>query len=153
MHHYYYYYYYYYYYCYFSYFPEFYPSCYTEKRLNLKKLYAEIERKDIDDYGDILDPPTPILLNGGTSAGGYGNGNRNKNKKRIVGVGGHQSGSDTEGDTKKGKSSSSQIFDKIFFALQGTTSAVVPQLKKIIDSNSSSETDSESGSKSGTGTD
>ena len=26
-------------------FPEFYPSCYTEKRLNLRKLYSEIERK------------------------------------------------------------------------------------------------------------
>lgn len=26
-------------------FPEFYPSCYTEKRLNLRKLFAEVERK------------------------------------------------------------------------------------------------------------
>lgn len=29
-------------------FPEFYPSCYTEKRLNLRKLYSEIERKKDD---------------------------------------------------------------------------------------------------------
>merc|ERR1711988_535601 len=35
-------------------FPEFYPSCYTEKRLNLRKLYSEIERKK-DELGDILD--------------------------------------------------------------------------------------------------
>jgi hypothetical protein len=26
-------------------FPEFFPSCYTEKRLNLRKLFAEVERK------------------------------------------------------------------------------------------------------------
>jgi hypothetical protein len=31
------------------YFPDFFPSCYTEKRLNLRKLYAEIEQKDVKD--------------------------------------------------------------------------------------------------------
>eukprot|EP00596_Hydrurales_sp_CCMP1899_P004013 CAMPEP_0119044008 /NCGR_PEP_ID=MMETSP1177-20130426/27858_1 /TAXON_ID=2985 /ORGANISM="Ochromonas sp, Strain CCMP1899" /LENGTH=442 /DNA_ID=CAMNT_0007013349 /DNA_START=469 /DNA_END=1797 /DNA_ORIENTATION=+ len=30
-------------------FPDFFPSCYTEKRLNLRRLYAEIERKNNDD--------------------------------------------------------------------------------------------------------
>ena len=30
-------------------FPDFFPSCYTEKRLNLRRLYAEIERKNDDD--------------------------------------------------------------------------------------------------------
>jgi hypothetical protein len=30
-------------------FPDFFPSCYTEKRLNLRKLYAEIERKSDED--------------------------------------------------------------------------------------------------------
>ena len=34
-------------------FPEFYPSCYTEKRLNLRKLYSEIERKG-DRLGGLL---------------------------------------------------------------------------------------------------
>ena len=29
-------------------FPDFFPSCYTEKRLNLRRLYAEIERKNDD---------------------------------------------------------------------------------------------------------
>lgn len=34
-------------------FPDFFPSCYTEKRLNLRKLYAEIERKnDLDILGE-----------------------------------------------------------------------------------------------------
>lgn len=31
------------------YFPNFFPTCYTEKRLNLKSLLAEIERKNLDD--------------------------------------------------------------------------------------------------------
>jgi hypothetical protein len=30
-------------------FPDFFPSCYTEKRLNLIRLYSEIERKNDDD--------------------------------------------------------------------------------------------------------
>jgi len=30
-------------------FPEFYPSCYTEKRLNLKRLFSEVEVKDSSD--------------------------------------------------------------------------------------------------------
>lgn len=34
-------------------FPEFYPSCYTEKRLNLRKLFAEVERKREDELVDI----------------------------------------------------------------------------------------------------
>eukprot|EP01038_Epipyxis_sp_PR26KG_P007470 gene7470-10183_t len=29
--------------------PDFFPSCYSEKRLNLKKLFAEVERKKYDD--------------------------------------------------------------------------------------------------------
>ena len=29
-------------------FPDFFPSCYTEKRLNLRKLYSEIEYKQAD---------------------------------------------------------------------------------------------------------
>ena len=34
-------------------FPDFFPSCYTEKRLNVRKLYAEIERKsDVDLLGE-----------------------------------------------------------------------------------------------------
>lgn len=33
-------------------FPDFYPSCYTEKRLNLKRLFKEIERKR--DNTDVL---------------------------------------------------------------------------------------------------
>ena len=41
-------------------FPEFYPSCYTEKRLNLRKLYSEIEMKK----GDALDG---LVLGSGTS--------------------------------------------------------------------------------------
>lgn len=32
-----------------KYFPDFFPTCYTEKRLNLKSLLAEIERKNLDD--------------------------------------------------------------------------------------------------------
>ena len=31
------------------YFPDFFPSCYTEKRQNLKRLYSEIERKSDDE--------------------------------------------------------------------------------------------------------
>lgn len=30
-------------------YPDFFPSCYTEKRLNLRKLLTEIEKKDLDD--------------------------------------------------------------------------------------------------------
>lgn len=30
-------------------FPEFFPSCYTEKRLNLKRLFLEVERKNDED--------------------------------------------------------------------------------------------------------
>ena len=30
-------------------FPDFFPSCYTEQRLNLRKLYREIERKSDED--------------------------------------------------------------------------------------------------------
>jgi hypothetical protein len=44
-------------------FPEFYPSCYTEKRLNLRKLYSEIERKK----DDALDG---LSLGPGVGAGG-----------------------------------------------------------------------------------
>lgn len=34
-------------------FPEFYPSCYTEKRLKLSKLFAEVERKKEDQLVDL----------------------------------------------------------------------------------------------------
>ena len=30
------------------YFPDFFPSCYTEKRINLSALLSEIEKKDLD---------------------------------------------------------------------------------------------------------
>jgi hypothetical protein len=46
-------------------FPEFYPSCYTEKRLNLSKLYREIERPKYGFYD----------RNGEDGATGNGNGN------------------------------------------------------------------------------
>ena len=51
-------------------FPEFYPSCYTEKRLNLKRLFAEVEVQgtdellgdDTNDWGDaIMQSPNPAL--------------------------------------------------------------------------------------------
>lgn len=43
-------------------FPDFFPSCYTEKRLNLGKLLSEIERKNVVD--DLIgnDEPTPFRL-------------------------------------------------------------------------------------------
>lgn len=30
------------------YFPEFFPSCYSEKRLNLKRIFSEVERRPED---------------------------------------------------------------------------------------------------------
>lgn len=39
-------------------FPDFFPSCYTEKRLNLRKLYSEIEYKD-DEFLFLEDSQTP----------------------------------------------------------------------------------------------
>lgn len=41
-------------------FPDFYPSCYTEKRLNLKRLFKEIERKR--DNTDVLGEEDNALL-------------------------------------------------------------------------------------------
>ena len=40
-------------------FPDFFPSCYTEKRLNLRKLYSDIERKNDED---ILAPSISSVL-------------------------------------------------------------------------------------------
>jgi hypothetical protein len=34
-------------------FPEFFPSCYTEQRLNLRKLFAEVERKREEELIDL----------------------------------------------------------------------------------------------------
>jgi len=39
-------------------FPDFFPSCYTEKRLNLRKLYSEIEYKD-DEFLFLEDSQSP----------------------------------------------------------------------------------------------
>lgn len=38
-------------------FPDFFPSCYTEKRLNLRKLYSEIEYKDDEFLEDSQSSP------------------------------------------------------------------------------------------------
>lgn len=43
-------------------FPEFYPSCYTDKRMNLCKLFSEIEKSD-DDL-DLGEEPPPALWEG-----------------------------------------------------------------------------------------
>ena len=45
-------------------FPDFFPSCYTEKRLNLLKLYSEIERKSEDELLGLhlLDDDKPAIL-------------------------------------------------------------------------------------------
>lgn len=45
-------------------FPDFFPSCYTEKRLNLLKLYSEIERKSEDELLGLhlLEDDKPALL-------------------------------------------------------------------------------------------
>lgn len=39
-------------------FPDFFPSCYTEKRLNLLRLYSEIEKKSDDE---LLGPPVAAV--------------------------------------------------------------------------------------------
>ena len=60
-------------------FPEFYPSCYTEKRLNLKRLFAAVEkRSDLDDVDDVLlfdsSSGSGMTTGGGGAAAGSGAG-------------------------------------------------------------------------------
>ena len=45
-------------------FPDFFPSCYTEKRQTLWRLYSEIERKSEDELlGSVPDEVTPVAVN------------------------------------------------------------------------------------------
>lgn len=71
------------------YFPDFFPSCYTEKRLNLKRLFSEVERRSEEqEVGSLLDRAVAHpherglvrdfslgkFMSGGSNGGGSGGG-------------------------------------------------------------------------------
>merc|ERR1711988_1322557 len=43
-------------------FPEFYPSCYTEKRLNLRGLFSDIQQKSEEELIGLDPSPNPLQI-------------------------------------------------------------------------------------------